>query len=282
MAPKQAIRLLAGGEGEGEVCESDNIIGLEFGLLGRALKFRIFAPNRKVPVAQIVPVAREISDAVTRSVVQQAQSRRERIPCGKGCDACCRALVPLSPPEMFCIMDDIEGMAIPVRKALRSRLLLAAREVLKEPPPASFAEAECNWGYDEVLEAEVISRWYASLGVVCPFLGDGECTIYARRPMACREHFVKGSAGACRGEAVKAKLVASPVAMTNVLSKLEAQMHGAESESVMLPLLLPWCEENSRRRVERRPGREIVEYFVEIVRETADENTWIPLSEKSG
>jgi Fe-S-cluster containining protein len=104
------------------------------------------------------------------------------VTCRKGCGACCRHVVPVSPPEAF---------------------LLA--EVLEESRPEN---PEWEIGFDENMErlkreglenASLINHAdvYFSLRMPCPFLSEESCSIRARRPLACREHLVISSPAHC-------------------------------------------------------------------------------------
>jgi Fe-S-cluster containining protein len=95
------------------------------------------------------------------------------------------------------------------------------------------------------------------------------CSIYDIRPLACREYFVKGSEKACAGGCGTAEKIQMPVRTAEVLTELASELEGTDPEAVMLPLVLIWHADNLSRSNRTWPAIEMVERFVEIVKETA-------------
>ena len=122
--------------------------------------------------------------------------------------------------------------------------LLAARSILSQKPPESFTQQPAETSQ---VHLNLISNWYADLKLSCPFLHNGLCGIYDRRPLACREHIVIGSAAACARQPGVAEVVKMPVQMPNVLAQLAGEFEGTNPEAIMLPLALVWFEQNNRR-----------------------------------
>ncbi len=119
----------------------------------------------------------------------------------------------------------------------------------------------------------MVASWYTNLKLACPFHYKGICTIYEQRPLACREHFVKGSARACRGGRGTAEVVQMPVQMVDALAQLASELEGTGVEAVMMPLVLVWYEENPRRGRWTWPAAMMAQRFVEIVRKMASKNS---------
>ena len=63
----------------------------------------IEVPTGFVPITAIVPVVRRLGEEA--QALEQARSidSGKVVSCQKGCAACCRMMVPLSPPEAFAI-----------------------------------------------------------------------------------------------------------------------------------------------------------------------------------
>ena len=119
-----------------------------------------------------------------------------------------------------------------------------------------------------------LGNWYAGLKLPCPFLSGGLCTIYEQRPTACREHFVTDSASLCETEQMdEPQVVMMPVSVLEALGQLASELEGAAVEAVMLPLALPWTQDNLHRHQRTWPEATMVKRFVEIVKTMAEENS---------
>jgi len=125
------------------------------------------------------------------------------------------------------------------------------------------------------IEANRVVEWYSDLDIACPLLSEGLCTHYDRRPTVCREHIVTGSAVACRLDGTdkfsgrEANIAPVPISVVQALGELAAELEGGEVEAVMLPLALPWAEDNLERSVRSWPAKFMAERFVEILRRMA-------------
>jgi len=249
------------------------IIGLELDILGEPLNLRIAVGKQQAKLADIVPLARAISTKITNAAVEKTRRENEYIPCRPGCAACCHYLVPLSVPEAFRLVE--EALTMPqARRRLMERLwLMAARRILTRKPPQTPGHQLTDASGDSEIDSGLISNWYRNFKLTCPFLQQRMCTIYDFRPLACREYFVKGSERACGGGCGVAEKIEMPVHIAEVLSRLAADFEGTSVEAVMLPLVLVWHQDNLHRAQQTWPAAAMVERFVEIVRETASENS---------
>ena len=117
------------------------------------------------------------------------------------------------------------------------------------------------------------SNWYVGLKLACPFLDNNLCSIYMQRPLACREYFVNGSAGVCRGQRGVAEVVEIPVQLPNALAQLASELEGTSVEAVILPLAPVWCGDNPARAERTWPAAMMVKRFVEIVKAMAREDS---------
>jgi hypothetical protein len=90
-----------------------------------------------------------------------------------------------------------------------------------------------------------LSRRYFRLQMPCPFLEDESCSIYADRPMVCREYHVTSPAERC------AKLfeqpvdrVEVPVRLGDVITRTAQRVNEIPAYSVPLVLALEWSEKH--------------------------------------
>jgi len=264
---------MAGGIDGGARRTFKKIIGLELDILGKTLSFRIGVGEGRARLADIVPIARSLCDSITEAIVRKAHEEGSYIPCGKGCSACCkRCLVPMSVPEALRFKEEIIAEPASRRESVWEACIHAAQLILRQRPPESLIEQTDASFPLQASDMSLISNWYTSLNLTCPFLVNNACGIYQQRPLACREHFIIGSSIACGSQSSLAEVVKMPVQTPNVLGRLASELEGAEMESVILPLALIWCQENPERAERTWPAELMVKRFVEIVKETALKN----------
>ncbi len=238
----------------------------ELDVPGGPVRFRVHVAPQPARLPDLVPLARMISARL--SLVTANNLRREGacVPCRKGCPACCTYMVPLSVPEAFRLCDDISALPADQRTRVSQSCVAAAQKIL-EAVPEDLAGSELT--QTDSLHISRLGGWYAGLDLPCPFLSDGLCMSYRSRPLACREHLVTGSAALCRGEGADEPSVAPvPVSVLECLGQLAAELEQSELEAVLLPLALPWAQENIERSRQTWPATMMVERLIEILRET--------------
>ena len=271
----ECIFTIAGGNDRGASGihnSGKKVIGLELDILGEALNFHIGVGKGLAKLADIVPLARALCDSITEVVVRRVCGEGNRIPCCKGCSACCKkCLVPLSVPEALRFKQEIDAAPAYRRESVWVACLRAARLILSQQPPKPFLH-KTEVTPARPVDMNLVSNWYTSLNVSCPFLYDHACSIYGQRPLACREHYIKGSARACGGLRGDAEVLDMPVRLPNVLGQLASELEGTGVEAVILPLSLVWFEGNPERVERSWPAEMMVRRFVEIVEAMAKSN----------
>jgi Fe-S-cluster containining protein len=272
----ECIFTIAGGDDSGArgiYNSGKKVIGLDLDILGEALNFRIGVGKDRARLADIVPLARILCDRITDVVVRKKCGEGNHIPCRKGCSACCsRYLVPLSVPEALRLNEEIEAEPAYQRESILRACLRAARLILKQKPPKTLTlQIEQVYAVKSV-DLYLVSNWYTSLKLACPFLYNQTCSIYSQRPLSCREYFLTGSATVCEGRHDVAEVLDMPVHLPNVLGQLASELEGTGVEAIILPLVPVWCEENSERTKRSWPAEIMVKRFVDIVEATAEKN----------
>jgi Fe-S-cluster containining protein len=248
-------------------------IDLELDILGERLSFRIGIGKGRAKLADIVPLARILCDRITEIVLRRISSAEGSIPCSKGCSACCmRCLVPMSVPEALRFKEEIIAEPANRRESVWEACLRAAQLILRQRPPDSSVYQTDASNPEQSADMSLISSWYTSLNLTCPFLINNVCGIYEQRPLACREHFIRGSSAACRGQGEVAEVLEMPVRLPNVLGQLAGELEGTDVEAVILPLALLWSRENPERAERSWPAELMVKRFVEIVESMARRN----------
>jgi Fe-S-cluster containining protein len=179
-----AIRLSAGKPGEplrtGHIVlmVGDEPLPLELGV-----------PAGPVTVETLLPILRGLSSLFAERAAARAEAAGRPISCRAGCAACCRQLVALAPSEARALARLVEAMPEPRRTMIRQRFDAALEKLgdLIDRMPSQTTE-----------QYAALSHAYLKLGIACPFLEDESCSIYADRPMVCREYMVSSPAENCR------------------------------------------------------------------------------------
>src|SRR5262245_60576147 len=78
---------------------------------------------------ELLPLAREISEAVTAISIERVRAEGRSISCAPGCGACCRMVVPIAPVEAIRLADVVEAMPRERRRAVKSRFEKAVKRL---------------------------------------------------------------------------------------------------------------------------------------------------------
>ena len=249
------------------------VVNIEPDPLGRLVGAQVVVDDVPAGLGDLVPLARTLSTRIGMSAVKRAGSEGVRLPCRKGCAACCRYLVPLSAPEALCMGREIGSLSESCEPTTARALAAAAGRILEGWSESPFSET----GPGEACDIESVGRWYAGLELDCPFLSEELCTIYDKRPLACREHAVLGPAGDCEGFAPgRGNRLEMPAGVLDALGRLAADLEQTEVQAVMMPLVPFWYEENRCRELRTWPGPELVSRFPECLAETTSQALDVP------
>ena len=194
----------------------------------------------------ILPILQRLADTVVR-VAERAGEWK--VSCQKGCDACCRQMVPISPTEAYALGAVVEGMA-----AERAAEILGRFDRVRERLAELGLLGRLHDRHALTLEQQrELDRDYFSANVACPFLEDRACGIYVDRPLACREFLVVSPAEHCREPtADKVEQLALGAKVSRALS---------ERDGEWLPLVL------ARDFVSTRSERVLSESPAEVLRQ---------------
>jgi len=259
---------------------TNKVIDLQIDVLGETLYFDIEVGKERAKLSDLVSLARNLCNKITETVVRRTISAQRHIPCDKGCSACCGYLVPLSVPEALRLKEEIDAAPAYQRELMMTACLRQARFILSHKPPKPPAFRTEGLSPVESVDLNLMSDWYSNLTLSCPFLDNHLCSIYEQRPLACREHYITGSAGACRSLRGDAKVINMPIQMANVLGQLASELEDTEVEAVILPLVPVWYEENSERAERNWPAEEVVGRFIEIIEATVQRSVSVVAARK--
>ena len=258
---------------------STDVIGLKLDILGKNVNLNIVVGKGQARLADIVPLARALCTQITDIAVEYIRANGEYIPCRKGCASCCSCyLVPLSVPEAFRLKEEISNTPKARRESIFKACLITTERILSKTPPVLSMDRETETSLVGSMDLNRLSDWYRSMNLPCPFLHKGICSIYQNRPLACREHYIKGSAKICKSRASTAETVEMPVQMPNALAQLASELEGTAEEAVILPLTLFWYEQNRHRAQRTWPAALMIRTFLKIIKKMARKND-IPIVE---
>jgi Fe-S-cluster containining protein len=177
---------------------------------------------------EVLPDVQRFADQVTDLATSAAEAAGLRISCAKGCGACCRQMVPVSPVEARHLAAVVHAMP-PERAAAVREKFAAARARMAEAGaiPAGHPDND-KPAYREYGLA------YFRAGVPCPFLEEESCSIHAARPLVCREYLVTSPPAAC---AVLGSGQVRKVAMPTRVWNVFARSVSADGTAEWMPLI---------------------------------------------
>lgn len=177
-------------------------------------------------LSELAAHAGELADALAAAAVALAVGRGGTVSCRKGCAACCREAVPLSPPEAMRLAETLASLDGDRRAEAEEGFRRAAAALNR----AGLGEAPL---FHHAAE-------YFALGIACPFLREEACGVYASRPSACRMHLVSSPACQCGGfPNPSIRPVDMPLSVAEALSEAAAGPAGGR-EMIPLARLPEW------------------------------------------
>jgi Fe-S-cluster containining protein len=222
--------------------ESSRTHAVEVALTGAdwELRARVAVPAGPARQRELLPLARSLADAIVGQAVHAAEEAGTPVSCRAGCGACCRQLVAISEVEARRLREVVESLPEPRRSQVRARFADARRR-LDEAGLLSRLLTAGQWTPEEYTS---LTAAYFALGVACPFLEDESCSIYAERPVTCREYLVTSPAEHCaRPTADTVHRLRIPLRVFNALARWEVPPSAHFLERwVPLVLALEWAQ----------------------------------------
>ena len=217
-------------------------------------------PAHPVPARDVLPALHAITDAAVHHAITRIEAHGERPSCTPGCSACCRQLVPVGAVEAQAIADLVDKLPHGRREVVRSRFADAQARLAAWQHRAALDNIDRPSGtssYDLGVD-------YFRLGIACPFLENDMCSIYADRPLACREYMVTSPAARCAHQDDPA-VVIDAVPGANASQALVQLADDDALRRMPLTLALSWAAAHAPDSA-RLPGRVWVERFVTRLR----------------
>jgi Fe-S-cluster containining protein len=234
---------------------------IRFEIDGDRFEAGVTVPAGLVPPSRLLPTFRGLAEALVGVGVEKAAAEGLSISCAKGCGACCRQLVPVSPTEAGAIAELVDRMPPERREVIRRRFADARERVAA----AGLLERLTGAVPVDASEYDRFGLEYFRLGIACPFLEDEACSIYEERPIACREYLVTSDPVHCASPSRETvACVRLPARVSNALGRIGP---GGVAGRPWVPLILApeWAGANP----EPPPSRTGPELVEEVVRHLA-------------
>jgi Fe-S-cluster containining protein len=219
------------------------MVRLELRVLDETMVFESSPPPEHGRLDALLPMLRKLDDALIGVAVREVEKQGESISCRKGCSTCCRAQpVPISPPETYALLRLVEGLPEPRRSEVQTRFSDAVQRLREAGLYDPYMQRDPSLSSPE---ARAIAERYFGLGIVCPFLSDDACGIYAERPFVCRQYLVTSPAELCRDpfhEPVRP--VQTPATPTSAALGIGDELFGVPQYTVPLILALEYAQKH--------------------------------------
>lgn len=226
----------------------------------------IQVPADPVAATDVLPAVQRLQDVLVDAAQQRAARTGQAISCQRGCAACCRQPVALVDIEAWSLAALVERLPEPRRSVVRGRFTDALRRLDAAGLKTRLAEAGDAGAQGATVRSLSLEAF--ALGIACPFLEDEACSIYADRPLACRQHLVTSPATWC-AEPGKGQIAALPAtSLSAALQALCADTRRPRRRWVSLALALEWAATNPPP-VERQTGPGWIERLLKALASSA-------------
>src|SRR5579863_2761309 len=228
-------------------------LALEFESPFGPIRARIRIDKEPKSLADLVPAAMMLTEVLVQRAGRREEEAGRKISCRAGCGACCRQMVPLSPPEAFFLMDMIDAYP----RAQREKILGRFEPVVKRLQSLDLIDSLLDPVYSDDFALEA-AKSYFSLQIPCPFLVAESCGIHQYRPLGCRDYNVTSPAERCANPYEnEIERVRMPLPLSAPLARLTAKLTGIKPRLIPLTLGPRWVVEHESIRSRQWDGLEL-------------------------
>jgi len=219
-----------------------------------------------VPLASIVPLVQRLGAEAHRLEENRVVQAGGRISCQKGCAACCRMLVPVSPLEAITLRRYVLSLPEERRRQVRDKIDEAKRRLEHAGLLGALRDVAESVKARSDEELEPLNQDYYALRMPCPFLDNEQCSIYEHRPAACRELLVTSPAEWCDDLAHNAVApIDVSIRVSTVLGVLWAEATGQAPRLIPLPIAIDWAARHDDTARELRKGTDLLNRALETI-----------------
>ena len=230
------------------------------------LRAEISVPTHFIPVSDIVPLMRSLGERALALEEDNSRLAGRQISCHKGCAACCRMLVPVSPPEAFALQRNIEQLPDPQREKILARLS-SVKKTLEQSgllgKLVQLSETQTQLSDEDM---EPVNQAYYAQRLPCMFLEEEVCSIYEFRPAACRELLVTSPKELCQDLAQNPVVpLPVPFRIVTVLSLMWAELTKGPAKLIPLPVALDWADRHAKENQSTQTGESLLQMGLEKI-----------------
>jgi Fe-S-cluster containining protein len=210
---------------------------------------KIRIPDAPMKLANLVPAMQQLCNGIVELAIRREVNHGATLSCHKGCGVCCCQLVPLSPPEVFFMRDFIRTMPSEGQTQIDARFQAIRNAMEVNGLTERLRKIE------DTKEHEMLAWDYFRMGMPCPFLEEGACSIHKNRPFACREYNVISPPELCADPFKKGiKKIKIPKNMITATAKLAAELCDVKPMLIPMTLAQEWASENETFARKTWPG----------------------------
>jgi Fe-S-cluster containining protein len=248
--PLPVLHLQAAGPTTDQV---DGEIGLKIN--GEPVQLHLRVPAGPAPVSRMLPVFQGLTDGLVAWGIAQAEAAGRTLTCRQGCAHCCRQLVPVALSEARHLQQVVARLPAERQATIRARFA----DALARLTAAGWCD-EYAAGGDPV----AVSLSYFRFQVACPFLENEACSIYADRPLACREYLVTSPADECTRPAdEKVHGLKLPAVTSRAVRGVDYRVYG---RMAIIPLLFALDAETEQPEPATLTGPELMQALLQYLR----------------
>lgn len=224
------------------------------------LQAEISVPTQFIPVSDIVPLMRSLGEQALALEEDKSRLAGLSISCQKGCAACCRPLVPVSPPEAFALKKMINQLPGSHREKILSRLATIKGKLEETGLFGKLVQLSETRTQLTDEDMEPINQAYYAQQLPCIFLEDEVCSIYEFRPAACRELLVTSPRELCQDLAQNPITpLPVPFRIVTVLSLMWAELTKGPARLIPLPVALDWADRHAKKNQSTQTGESLLQ-----------------------
>lgn len=218
------------------------MVRIQLRVLGESVAVEAPQPPPWARLDELLPVIRAVDDAAVGAAVRRAEAAGTAISCRKGCSTCCRAQpVPVTPPEAYALSQLVDSLPEPRRTEIRERFADRVQRLYDAGLVEQFLDRSGSDPDDDTARG-VVDRYFR-LGLVCPFLEDDACSIYADRPFVCRQYLVTSDPDLCADPLHNpVKVLPIPIAAAGATLRIGEQVLNERMQTVPLVLALIYVQ----------------------------------------
>ncbi len=238
---------------------------------GGPLRLDLPVPEGLADLLEMLPTIRLAADMVFARGAEAATREGRTISCGPGCGICCNQLVPVSREEGLALARLVHTLPEPRRREVTNRF----RHTVGALEDAGLLEHLVRDFSGHIHEQGVLPRLqrdYWALGLPCPFLEHGSCSVHPARPVICRQYSVTSAPELCARPfepGVRLGEVRQPMDMAGALAAFDGARARA-TRALPLALCLLLEKTNGAGPLPKVPGPEMLSRFLELASRFSD------------